>query len=1012
MASSPRFPTELTPRSKIQKMLDAIDNESDKENHSKNPTTTSAPVRAHSRAYQLRELAFVDTNDTAPPCSSGSEDEQYVKAVQSRGPMAARMRSNHAVHEGEESTSDGNAYDRVKRQLMKGKEKSPNVGIKPTWTTPQGFESCAEEPPVQVHRRLSRSPPIDTDGTPHHSASSRQSSPDLFISTDKGLGPPDMVRGGDSEGSDSDLPNNAQLQSQLQALVARKREERLAKEKAVALELSAEDTEQSYKGRSRKIGRRPVLVESESDNDKEVGRKLTQQTRPARKAGKKALEEMNRETQRMSRNMQLTYEARTKTNFTTQDFFKRFNFRQSADGQPDAPPSENASSSPAPVVSDGEAVVPNSTPPSSPPNITEVQRKPDLFPLMSDVGNRLDLNTRRDESEEEDLPTLEQALALVKEKPTITLISSSHKSYVTSPSFMERLKKTSVRQFAKSAKPLSKPEDSDDDDDLEIVKPRKPCRLAVFDQLPNSKARDSYSLHALRALAHLNDSDRPQKRSKDSMTSSELQILLHRRAKEQARHERDEKIQALKDKGVFVQTAEEKERDQMQLETMLEKARKEADELRRKEKEAAKQEGKDGNGELHLPDSDDEEEEEEWQASDEDGDRDIELSGSEDEGVALEDIESEEEMAEEDTTSPDAEQAQNVLLDDEAAEDADGEDDQDSESEDDEAEIYIGQLPHVRARRKTIVVSDDEDVPDTIVRTTPLRRETTTSTVKASTSDAFGFARTKPAPLRLSQVFAGTMASSPTQECGDIAAKDSQLDSLASLRGLAPPELHCFDANFVIETQDSIVPSSQYEEAGNQIYDETQKTGMVNFETQSQMPLGETQVTEVPDPTQDVGFQTLLSQSQIPASLATVDTLLLPCTVEAESPVMKKKGRLRRRIEANIRHLDEEEVIDEQDCKSAQAVSNHGHFEISESAFDIMRNASKKPAVATTYDKSTSKAKEMVDDQAEESEDEYAGLGGASDEEGQGELDEEAKKMINDEGNEIVDEGQMAAYFA
>ncbi len=513
----------------------------------------------------------------------------------------------------------------------------------------------------------------------------------------------------------------------------------------------------------------------------------------------------------------------------------------------------------------------------------------------------------------------------------------------------------------------------------------------------------------------MNNSDRPHKRSKDSMTNAELQILLHRRAKEQARHERDEKIQALKDKGVLVQTSEEKERDQMQLETMLERARNEADELRRKEKEAAKQEGKDGNGESHLPDSDDEEEE--WQASDEDEDGDIELSGSEDEGVSLEDPGSEEEgdedmIGEEDAASQEAEQMHDVLFDNEAAEDANEDPDHDSESEDDEAEIGISQPLYVRARRKTIVVSDEEDVPKTMVHTTPLRRETTESKLNASTSDAFGFARAKPAPLALSQVFAGTMASSPTQESGDIAARDSQQDSLAYLRGLAPPELHCFDDNFVIETQDSIVPSSQYEEAGNQTYDETQKPGMVYFETQSQMPLGETQITEVPDPTQDVGFQSLLPQSQIPASVATVDTLSLPCTVQAESPVMKKKGRLRRRTEANIMHSDEEEVIDEQEHKSVQAVINYGEFEISANAFDIMRNASKIPAVATTYDKSISKAKEMVDDQAEESEDEYAGLGGASDEEGQGELDEETKKMIDDEGTEIVDERKIAAYFA
>lgn len=987
---------ELTPRSRIQKMLDAIDSESNKENHSMSSTTAFEPVCARSNAYHSLKHAVMDTNSMTLPNIRLSEDESDVKAVQSRAGMIARLRGNNKVNEKEESQPDGNAYDRVKRQFMKRQEKEATIESEPTRISPQRLESRSEECPV---------------GTSQHFVSSRHSSPTLFLPPDTEIGLPVIVRGADSDGSDSDLPNNAQLQTQLRALVARKREERLAKEKAAARELSAEDTAQSsYQRRSKKVGRRPILVESESDNDKEVGRKLTRQTRPTRKAGKKALQEMNRETQRMSRNMQLTHEAKTKTKYSTQDFFKRFNFRQSMKDPPDTLPCESASSSSAHVNSDPEGVAAHSTPPSSPLSIGEAHRKQDHFLEIGNcVGDCVVLNTTRMESSEESLPILEKALGQLNEKPTPTLISCNHESNLTSVLLMEQMKKPSVRQFAKSVKTLGKPADSDDDD-LEIIKPGKPSRLAVFDQLPILKARDSHSLHALRALAHLNTSDSKQRRSKDSMTSSELRILLHRRAKEQARHERDEKIQALKEKGVLVQTAEEKERDQMQLETMLEKARKEADELRRKEKVAAKQAGRDENGELHLPDSDGEEEE--WQASDEDGD--IELSGSEDEGVAPEEFASEEEscdeeIGEEDATTDCAERAEKILYENRAVEDAGGVDGHCSQLDDDELKSAIGQLPCMRARRKTIVVSDDEDVFETSVHATPSQRGTTALTLEASTSDAFGFARTKPAPLDLSQVFAGTMASSPTQADGDKIAMDSQQDSLAFLRELSLPELPGFDADFMTETQDSIVPCSQYEEAGNEIYNETQQTGTVNLETHSQMLLRQTQVSEVLDPTQDVGFQALLSPSQVQASCATVDTLPLLCTVQPESPVIKKKGRLRRRIEATMRHWDGEVATDEQE---QQAAPDHGHFEISANAFDIMRNASKKPTVPIIYDKSMSKAKEMVDDQAEESEDEYAGLGGASDEEGIGELDEETKMMINDDGNEKVDEREMAAYFA
>lgn len=53
----------------------------------------------------------------------------------------------------------------------------------------------------------------------------------------------------------------------------------------------------------------------------------------------------------------------------------------------------------------------------------------------------------------------------------------------------------------------------------------------------------------------------------------------------------------------------------------------------------------------------------------------------------------------------------------------------------------------------------------------------------------------------------------------------------------------------------------------------------------------------------------------------------------------------------------------------------------------------------------------MVEDQALESEDEYAGLGGASDEESGGSEDEEVRKMIEHEYID-VDEGKLAALFA
>jgi mediator of replication checkpoint protein 1 len=74
-----------------------------------------------------------------------------------------------------------------------------------------------------------------------------------------------------------------------------------------------------------------------------------------------------------------------------------------------------------------------------------------------------------------------------------------------------------------------------------------------------------------------------------------------------------------------------------------------------------------------------------------------------------------------------------------------------------------------------------------------------------------------------------------------------------------------------------------------------------------------------------------------------------------------------------------------------------------------MRKSVKKPV--KSFDKMTSKAKEVVDEAAEESEDEFAGLGGASDDSA-GEEDDIDRDMINDNSGEVVDENRLAAFYA
>jgi hypothetical protein len=102
---------------------------------------------------------------------------------------------------------------------------------------------------------------------------------------------------------------------------------------------------------------------SGDDSDGENSRRLTQQAKPTRKAGKKALEAMARDQQRISRNMQLTHQAKTKKRFTTMDLFAKMGYNAPGNGAKTLPTPEASS---ALASSDGEVNQTHDTPPQSP----------------------------------------------------------------------------------------------------------------------------------------------------------------------------------------------------------------------------------------------------------------------------------------------------------------------------------------------------------------------------------------------------------------------------------------------------------------------------------------------------------------------------------------------------------------------------------------------------------------------------------------------------------------------
>ncbi|KAF2436594.1 hypothetical protein EJ08DRAFT_729096 [Tothia fuscella] len=985
-------PMELTPRSKVRAMLAALDDDSDDE-HTARPiqteaTTSISPshvdngVKNAVSIYEEVELEYSDGENVIAEASD-------VESVQF----------------GDNKGSASSAYARMKQQLLSKSKPIQNA------TTPfveSGSDSDHE--PVQtkrvVRKRLSRpvqqkskSPsPISTRSPVPLSTRSREATPSLFVSPRASQSPSQQAQRPDlspNTDSDSDPMPDASTNSRLKQLVAKKRAERKAQREEERKKNNAAQKARAEKQVQMQNNFNKIYSDDvEDDADEEGSAALTQQQKPTRKASRKALEEMSRETQRMARNQQLAHEAKTKKKFTTKDLFRVFNFRQENATTETNSEDEHVRSG-ALASSDIEGHTGKDTPPTSPPSQEDFS---DHFKLPS-AENEEDYIIRTGidhESADEDLPSIGQLLtqpmkkldkgkgpAKEPEKPVESTNIDKGKDSAREtniPTFppLPQIQKPAVGLRKFRVIPPPKLDADSDDDELEIIS--KSTRFPVFDQLSAKQTSGAQSFHALRTLAHLNSSERAPPKGRTSLSMGELQIQLQERARKQAMLEKKEKLDDLRARGIIVKTEEEREQDQLALESLLDRARTDAQSLAKKEKDAGK---KDGNGEESRDILSDDEDDEDWaEKGDDEGEADVELSGSEEE-----DPEVEEELDDEDETG--------ALFDNEA-----GEDEDEARSEDEEAgvdhdnDVEMNLLPAeqdeednsigpsrtmAKPRTRNVIVDDeDEDSNEPASIEQPSQDDTMA---------AFGFHLPKLGDSGLTQVFKGTMAAedSPSQE----------QDSLAFLRALPTSPIPGLD--FGMTQESPIVRDSQADE-------ETQfSLGLSTFPSQPQAMIdpSPSKFSEVPEPTQDVGFDISMERRQDPQS--TVDTVMAAI---AESPLIKKKGKLRRRTDA-IAILSDEEY----ESGDEEAPAGDGDFHLTANAFDALFKAAKKPAQPEVFDKQRSDAKKMVEEQAEESEDEYAGLGGASDDENEAEMEEELKEMI-DEGHVHVDEGEQARFYA
>ncbi|RGP59395.1 hypothetical protein FLONG3_11209 [Fusarium longipes] len=945
--SSGGSPQPLSPNSRFKAQLAALDSSEDEESSVKKPRKD-----ASTRHFDLPQQ----------PTQHEDVSDESEEEIRPRGKFAARMQGNTlpAQPEGDSCSQRTTTRERVK--MPKHEEKEAEQPEEHYNVDMPDISSEDDDTPVTRRRPARKASPA---------VGNTSIAPESGLFVESPVRPSALRSIPDNSDSDEDLP--AVKTNGLAALAERYRAKNNAEE-------SAKEAKRAEKRAEReRLAQEAEQMASDDDSgitDDEGGRRLTQIDRPsARKASKKAIEEMNRETQRMSRNMQLRHEAKTRKKISKSSLFERFNFRPAGERE-----SKIASSSRGPTPHSDVEMQDADTPPSSPPASKGTTGATE--PVADDD---LDLPTRDSLAE-----TTKVKLDKGKEKATETPARQKQPAKMPKPQFHVRLPPGRTNMIM-----------VDSDDELEITITPEDKIQAVFDMAQAKKTQKNSSVQTLPPLSHITSPGKEARRRNDNhlMTLGEMHVDLRQKIRQQTKEERDRRLDTLKAQGVVIQTAEERERQMQEVDDIVAKAREEARRIGQDERAAARKEKRE-NGEvdpLAWDDSDDEE----YQASADEGDGEasaIELSGSEDEedgedgeteGSPM--IEGEAEDGEPEA-SADEEDAAPITSQD-VADDAD-------------------ELPVASKRRirKPIVFSDDEEEnliemtpkpkPQATLHTSPtvpnIESPTAPRSVLRSAKKNFipGLPVQGAAGLGLTQIFAGTM-------------DDSQVDAgNGPTQSMMPDFDHFPDSNFsatMDEPVEDMIMDSQR--------DDTQKTTQgVNLDFyQSQMrsldsllPEESTQLSDMIEFTQDEGLQhqTPLKERFVEAPVSTVETMVIGQEDPTQASPLVRRGRLRRRI-------DTPERIEETPEPSIAKKPN--------TAFDVLNigaKQEKKKRAQAEFDHKNSKAKEMVQEQAEESEDEYAGLGGADGEDSDNESVASLKEIIDDAAGNDVDEAKLAAFYA
>lgn len=940
----------LSPRSKVAKMLADIDN-----------APTPSPTR--------KTLIVDDRPTVSRPFMDESEDEVEPSPLKKPHGSDESNQLSTSSSGGEEDEEEGGV---VRRPQGRAARRMLNLGAPDTAVQNDGDEDLYSATPLRpaserrrreaFERAASGSPP----GSP--STLSHRKGNGLFVS-------PAKSTLNNSDGED-DLPGP----NRLAELVAQKRAERLAREneKQKATKSRKSNANHGSEHASSDLPEEAFEGSQEAPADPNVERILSDAARPTRKASKKAMLEMERETQRLARQQALAHQIKVKKKFSTTDLFARFNFRQ-----PHQQQNQNEKNSSSMPSSDGVEASPSaarpkepfSTPPSSPPTPLDKQRLlvergalTKMTSVPEDTLAKMKL-LREDtltsfvaDEEQEELPQTESIIASSMRQKRDGQSSAQGSAQVSD---------SKIAPWSKEPAPHSY-RDEGSDDDLEVLEPL-PKHLQVFDRIKPAKRQEAHSnaIHTLRHLSHLGQSDVKPNRPTNVKPSIHPQVLeaqLRKKAREQAFEAQQERIAELKAKGITIQTAEEKEKEAEEFENLLEKARLDAQDLRKAEK-AARREAK---GESAMGVSDDETEDEDYY--------DRSDAEEEEEGEDAGKNELIDDNADESETNADAEE----IAEEEEHDLADGEsevenaEDPSIETRDNEAH------KKTRRSRKSHVIEDDDDVDEDQDHDELEIDEQASSAVisgSANVADededpfaAFGFgaAKADANDMSATQAFNATMQA-PSQ--------DTQEDSYNILQHVPPPSSFIPPPTLPAMASQEEEGESQTELASGTQLGESQGIEL-NWETQPPETPGrglirkESDLSETPgwEPTQDPGLpspwtgvrrgqlervSTLTSAAE--NDHETQSTVQLRVSESPAPDVSSKRGRLQqgRRLAPD----------DSEDEAEPQASTQND-------AFKEMKRKRLEDLNANDRTEARAEMKRMMDDQAEESEDEYAGLGG------------------------------------